>query len=112
MHKTTLILLLSSCAMGQPVPADVSLADIRADEQDRDQREQLPDIIQALKLAPGSFVADLGTGYGYYAVRFSPVVGSAGRVFAEEIDRPLIDKLRSRLEEDRLSNVTLILGKP
>lgn len=98
--------------MGQPVPANISLADIRADEKDRDQREKLPDIVQALKLASGSFVADLGTGYGYYAVRFSPVVGTTGRVFAEEIDGPLIGKLRSRLEEERLSNVTLILGKP
>src|SRR5438105_13018047 len=112
MLKPTLILLLSFCAMGQPVPSNVSLADIRTDEQDRDQREKLLDIIQALRLAPGSFVADLGTGYGYYAVRFSPVVGPAGRVFAGEIDRPLVDKLLSRLEEDRLSNVTLILGKP
>jgi predicted methyltransferase len=72
----------------QPMPANVSLSAIRSDEQERDKREKLPDIIQSLQLVPGSIVADLGTGYGYYASRFSPIVGPTGRVFAEEISTP------------------------
>jgi len=94
------------------MPSDVSLAAIRADEQQRDQREKLPEIVGALRLKPGSIVGDLGTGYGYYAARFSRVVGPAGRVFAEEIDAALLDKVRERLQADRLENITLVLGTP
>ena len=61
------------------MPSDVRVVSIRADEQQRDQREKLPEIVHALQLKPGSMVGDLGTGYGYYAARFSPVVGPTGR---------------------------------
>jgi predicted methyltransferase len=94
------------------MPSNISLAAIRADEQQRDQRERLPEIVRALQLRPGSVVGDLGTGYGYYSVRFSQVVGPTGRVFAEEIDAPLLDKVRERLQADHLENVTLVLGTP
>jgi predicted methyltransferase len=33
-------------------------------------------------------------------------------VYAEEIDGPLLEKVRSRLEDEHLTNVALILGKP
>jgi cyclopropane fatty-acyl-phospholipid synthase-like methyltransferase len=44
------------------MPSGVSLAAIRADEQQRDKREKLLEIIGALHLGPGSTVGDLGTG--------------------------------------------------
>jgi predicted methyltransferase len=96
----------------QPMPANISLAAIRTDENERDRREKLPEIIRALHLKPGSAVGDLGTGYGYYAARFSPIVGAAGRVFAEEIDSPLLEKARERFKADHLENVSLVLGTP
>jgi ubiquinone/menaquinone biosynthesis C-methylase UbiE len=98
--------------VAQPMPANISLAAIRADEKERDQREKLAEISLALHLGPGSVVGDLGAGYGYYAVRFSPIVGPAGRVFAEEIDAPLLEKMRRRIQSDQLKNITLVLGTP
>ncbi len=94
------------------MPSNVTLSAIRADEQQRDQREKLGEIIGALQLRPGSIVGDLGAGYGYYSVRFSPIVGPAGHIFAEEIDAPLLDRIRERLNADHLENVTLVLGAP
>jgi predicted methyltransferase len=104
--------ILYGFALAQPMPSNVSLVAIRADEQQRDHREKLPEIIRALQLKPGSMVGDLGTGYGYYAARFSPAVGPSGRVFAEEIDASLLAKVRERVEADHLENVTLVLGTP
>jgi len=98
--------------VAQPVPANVAPAAIRADENDRDTREKLPQIIEALAIGPGSVIADIGAGYGYYAVRFSPVVGRAGRVYAEEIDEPLVQKLRTRIRAEKLKNVQAVLGTP
>ena len=34
---------------------------------------------------PGMSVADVGAGEGYYTVRLAPVVGTKGRVLAEDI---------------------------
>jgi protein-L-isoaspartate O-methyltransferase len=49
------------------MPAYVSAADLKTDEQKRDQWEKLTEVIHALDLKPGSRVADIGTGYGYFA---------------------------------------------
>jgi predicted methyltransferase len=98
--------------IAQPVPANIPDAAILADENDRDKRERLPEIIRLLAIKPGSVVADIGTGYGYYAVRFSPAVGPLGQVYAEEIDGALIDKLRRRMESQKLTNMHLVLGSP
>ena len=106
------ILWLSACVHAQPVPADVNLTAISADERERDSREKVAEVIRALRIQPGSVVADIGTGYGYYAVRLSPAVGPRGRVFAEEIDGPLVEKLRGRLAEEKIGNVTVLLGAP
>ena len=94
------------------MPADVSVAAIHADEEQRDRREKLSEIIRALQLRRGAMVGDLGTGYGYYASRFSPIVGNEGRVFAQEINAPLLEKVRERLHSDHLANVLLVLGSP
>jgi predicted methyltransferase len=106
------VLFLAAVLIAQPLPVDAPLAVIRADEQERDTRERLPEITEALGIKPGSVVADIGTGYGYYAVRFSLAVGPAGRIYAEEIDAPLVEKLRRRLEVEKLANIRPVLGKP
>jgi ubiquinone/menaquinone biosynthesis C-methylase UbiE len=100
------------CLAGQPMPANVSVADLKADEQKRDKWEKLAEVIQALDLKPGSRVADIGSGYGYFAVRFAPAVGPGGQVFAEEIDRPLIARLQRRIADEKLTNLTVVLGTP
>lgn len=101
---------MASALPAQPVPADVPLAAIREDEKERDTRERLPEIIEALGITQGSVVADIGTGYGYYALRFSLVAGHTGRIFAEEIDGPLVEKLRRRIQVEKLTNVRPVLG--
>jgi len=105
-------LITAPALFAQPMPADVSIENLAIDEQERDQRENLSGIIQALQLKPGSRVADIGTGYGYFAIRFASIVGPTGHVFAEEIDKPLVDKLRRRVKTAKQTNVTVILGTP
>ncbi len=109
-----LLLAVFGCAtaIAQPMPSNISLAAIRTDEKERDQREKIPDLVKALGLKPGSVVGDLGTGYGYYAARFAKIVGPKGRVYAEEIDRPLLDKVRQRMKAEGVGNVEYLLGTP
>jgi protein-L-isoaspartate O-methyltransferase len=93
--------------LAQAMPADVSDANLSIDEKERDSREKIPEIVRALGLGPSSVVADIGTGYGYYAVRLAPF---AGHVYAQEIDRSLFARLRKRIRAEKLKNVEAVLG--
>ena len=57
-------------------------------------------------------VADLGAGRGYYVVRLSPIVGSNGRIIAEDVVPEYLQGLRKRVRDLGLQNVTVTLGEP
>ena len=62
--------------------------------------------------ALASWVADVGAGDGFFTSRLSRAVGPTGRVFAVDIDRQALGKLRKRLADERLENVTVIESAP
>src|SRR3546814_4922292 len=57
-------------------------------------------------------VADSGAGEGYYTVRLARKVGPDGRVLAQDIVAAIRDRLASRVERERLDNVSVKLGEP
>jgi ubiquinone/menaquinone biosynthesis C-methylase UbiE len=61
-------------------------------------------------IAPGMTVADIGAGEGYYTVRLAERVGVHGRVLAQDIDQPALERLGVRVERERLDNVSIKLG--
>jgi precorrin-6B methylase 2 len=63
-----------------------------------------------LNIGPGSTVADVGAGYGFLTVRLAPVVGAKGRVFAVEASADPLDRLRRRIADEHLDNVTVVAG--
>ncbi len=79
-------------------------------ENERDQWQRPADVIRALGLQPGSVVADIGCGSGYFALRLSPAVGARGHVLAEDIRRlPLVFlRVRALLRGQR--NIRIIHG--
>jgi predicted methyltransferase len=71
-------------------------------------RWQRPDrVIRALGLRPGMVVADLGSGTGYFTLRFARAVGPSGRVFAVDTDRQLLEAIGRRAREARLNVETV-----
>ena len=80
-------------------------------ERDEREREEAPaQALAFMQIPPGSVVADIGAGSGYFTTRLSRLVGPNGRVFANDIQRGMLDLLRQRVERERLINVTLVLG--
>src|SRR5437879_5096982 len=78
-------------------------------EERRATALKLPEILEALALSPGSQVADIGAGEGFLTARLAKVVGSAGRVYAVDIDdKHAIPKLKELVEKQALSNATVI----
>ena len=57
-------------------------------------------------------VADIGAGSGYYVVRLSPIVGSNGRIIAQDVVPEYLRDLRNRVRNLGLQNVTISLGEP
>jgi len=75
---------------------------------DRPEREgeERPDVvIDALKLRPGNVVADLGAGSGYFTFRMAKKVGVSGKVLAVDIQDAMLDAIRQRASQRRITNV-------
>jgi ubiquinone/menaquinone biosynthesis C-methylase UbiE len=79
---------------------------------DRDTYQQPERIMDALRIADGSIVADLGAGGGWFTVRLARRVGPNGRVYAEDIQPQMIESIgrRVRREGNLEARVTTTLG--
>ena len=77
---------------------------------DRDEWQQPDRIMDALQVADGSRVADFGAGGGWFTVRLARRVGPNGVVFAQDVQREMIDSIRRRAADQGLTNVETVLG--
>ena len=66
--------------------------------------------MDVLGIGDGSYVADLGAGSGWFTVRLASRVGPNGKVFAEDIQRPMITAINVRVETLGLKNVHTVFG--
>jgi len=67
-------------------------------------------IMDALGIAPGMTVAEIGAGRGRYVVQLAVRVGENGKVYAEDIDASALKYLEKRCQKWGLKNVKTILG--
>lgn len=63
-----------------------------------------------MRVRPGATVADVGAGDGFFTSRLARAVGPDGRVFAVDIDDKALERLRKRLDDEGIRNVTVIKG--
>jgi ubiquinone/menaquinone biosynthesis C-methylase UbiE len=77
---------------------------------DRDEWQRPVEIMDALGVAEGSVVADLGAGSGWFTIRLAGRVGPNGHVFAEDVQSPMIQAIQVRVDRLGLKNVTPVLG--
>ena len=77
---------------------------------DRDAWQKPDQIMDALAIADGSTVADLGAGGGWFTVRLARRVGPNGLVYAEDIQPQMIESIARRVGREGLANVRTILG--
>ncbi len=61
-------------------------------------------------LRKGMSVADLGCGYGTFALAAAEVVGVAGFVYAMDIDPKMVRRVRRRSARNGLKNVRALVG--
>jgi predicted methyltransferase len=77
---------------------------------DRDAEEQPDRVVRELRIQPGSTVADLGAGVGYFTWRLAGAVGETGKVIAVDIQPGMLERLKQNLAERDIHNVDEVLG--
>lgn len=84
----------------------------RQDHQDapRDRWQRASDVFEAMGLVPGSVVADLGAGSGWFTTRLARAVGASGRVYAVDVNPISLRELRDALPKE-LTNVQIVHGE-
>jgi SAM-dependent methyltransferase len=83
-----------------------------SNEDQRDNLGEAKVVMDLAAISPGTTVADIGAGEGYYTIRLAERVGSKGRVLAQDIDPAAIQRLGQRVERERLDNVSIRTGAP
>jgi predicted methyltransferase len=78
------------------------------DRREREEEEHPSQVLKALNLHPGEVVADIGAGSGYFTFRMAPKVGPAGKVLAVEVQDAMLQTLRTRTAEKKITNVEVI----
>jgi len=81
------------------------------DDPKRDAWQKPHEVIQALALKPDAVVADIGSGTGYFSVRFANMTPK-GRVYGVDTEPDMVKYLAERAKRDGLKNITAIAGAP
>lgn len=65
--------------------------------------------IEQFELGKGTYVADFGAGSGFYSFAASEAVGPSGRVYAIDVQKDLLEKLKNEAKNVRkLHNVDIV----
>jgi arsenite methyltransferase len=78
----------------------------------RDEWQQPDKVIQSLRIRPGSIIADLGSGSGYFTVRLAKATGPTGRVYAVDVDSAINEAVKDRAKKEQADNIVVVLAKP
>jgi predicted methyltransferase len=79
------------------------------DDPKRDAWQKPHEVIQALRPKPDAVIADIGSGTGYFAVRFANMVPK-GRVYGVDIEPDMVKYLAERAKRERRDNLIALAG--
>jgi predicted methyltransferase len=80
------------------------------DDPARDAWQKPREVVAALGLRPGMWVADLGAGTGYFSRWLDAAVAPDGVVFAVDTEPNLVTHLRTRAEQEKTPTVVPVLA--
>jgi ubiquinone/menaquinone biosynthesis C-methylase UbiE len=80
------------------------------DAPDRDLWQRPDQIMDAMAIADASVVADIGAGSGWFTIRLARRVGPRGLVYAQDVQKEMINAISRRVSREGFNNVTPVLG--
>ena len=97
------LLLAVSAALPHLYPA-------QDDWKKRDAWQRPAEVMDELGIKPGSVVADVGAGNGYFSFHLAARVGLRGKVYAVDIQDDLLKKIRRRAKKEGVAQIETIPG--
>lgn len=105
---TSMILLLFLLLL----PGCAKLAYQYMNDPKRDVWQKPKEVVEKLAITPGSRVADLGAGGGYFTWHLSGATGPSGKVYAVEIDDTALSIIKKEMASRDITNVVPIRAEP
>lgn len=96
-------LWLSGCA---------HLAYQHMNDPSRDAWQKPKDVVERLGITPGSRIADLGAGGGYFTWHLASAAGPQGRVYAVDIDETGLRIITKEMQMRHITNVVPVHAEP
>src|SRR6185436_17637350 len=115
-HIPTLVIVIATLMLAAAAPLAQHTRLFRPEDlselegPDRDEYQRPDKIMDVLGIGEASVVADLGAGSGWFTPRLARRVGPNGMVYAEDVQRPMIQAIKIRVDRLGLKNVTTVLG--
>ncbi len=81
------------------------------DDSKRDAWQKPHEVILSLALKPDAVIADIGSGTGYFSVRFAHMVPE-GRVYGVDTEPDMVKYLAERTKREGLKNLIAVTGTP
>jgi SAM-dependent methyltransferase len=81
------------------------------DDPKRDAWQKPHEVIRALALKPDAVIADIGSGTGYFSMRFAHMVPK-GRVYGVDTEPDMVKYLAERAKREGLGNITAVKAAP
>ena len=115
-HIPALVIIIATLALAAAAPHAQHTRLFRPEDlselegPDREEWQRHDKIMDVLGIGEASVVADLGAGSGWFTPRLARRVGPNGMVYAEDVQRPMIQAIKIRVDRLGLKNVTTVLG--
>jgi ubiquinone/menaquinone biosynthesis C-methylase UbiE len=77
----------------------------------RENWERTGRVIEFLNIKPGTRIADLGCGPGYYTFKFAELAGPDGMVYATDTMQTMLDYVREVSKKNGVRNIQTILAR-
>jgi ubiquinone/menaquinone biosynthesis C-methylase UbiE len=80
------------------------------DRPEREEEEQPDKALEAISIRRGMIVADVGSGSGFMSFKMAKLVGPSGKVYANDIQPEMLEILKARARQNKITNVETVLG--
>ena len=62
-------------------------------------------IIEVLELKPAQTIGDMGSGGGYFSLRFAKIVGKEGKIYAVDTNPEFLEYIKNNAKKEGLNNI-------